>query len=179
MMEAQAIKELERLITENQKIEHGEEVFVPISYKPLRWVDRPDSIYLSTLKSFVEFVGSFDATNCAVLVTNELSVQLLSPPNDVDEKRTLLAEARFDYKPFPFDRFLPSEDFAILLQTRFAMTDNSKGLIAITRKLQIEDGVEFTDDGMAQKVTVKKGISAASIANEVASLTHNPYSFNP
>lgn len=173
MMEAQVIKELERLITENQKIEHDNQVFVPIGYKPLRWIDRPDPIHLSTLRSFVDFVDEVNRTtdnmlsNCAVLITDDLTVQLLSAPHVVDKKRTLLAEAKFDYKPYPFGRFLSSEEFAILLQTRFVITDNAKGLIAITRKLQIEDGVELTDDGMAQKVTIKKGISAASMANEV------------
>lgn len=164
-MEAQVINEIERLVNENHVIEHEGQKFVQENYKPLRYVDRPDAVRLSTLQSLSELAQVCEVD--FIVITDGLSVQMMSRINEVDGKRTILADAAFNYSPYPFDRFLTSEEFTILLQTRFVLTDNAIKILNITSKLYIEDGVEVADNGMAQKVTIKKGISAASIATEV------------
>lgn len=165
-MEANVINEIERLVKENQVIEKDGQMYVPQSYKPLRHVDRTETIRLSTLQSLSEVAkGTFGAD--FMVITDNLRVQMMSGIHEVDKQRTILAEAVFDYSPFPFDKILTSEDFTILLQSRFVMTENAIGILGITSKLHIEDGVELSDNGMAQKVTVKKGISSASIVNEM------------
>ena len=171
-MEAKVITEIERLIKENQVIEKDGQQYVAQNYKPLRHVDRPGTIHLSTLQSLSE-VAKGAAEADFLVITDNLSVQMMSGIHEVDKQRAILAEAAFDYVPYPFDRFIAAEEFAILLQTRFVMTDNAAGILAIASKLHIEDGVEVADNGMAQRVTVKKGISAASIATLAAwSLLH-------
>lgn len=164
-MEAQVINEIERLVNENHVIEHEGQKFVQENYKPLRHVDRPDTIRLSTLQSLSEVAQKHKAD--FMVITDNLSVQMMSGISEVDGKRTILAEAIFAYLPYPFNHFLTSEEFTIMLQTRFVLTENAIGILNITSKLYIEDGVEVADNGMAQKVTIKKGISAASIATEV------------
>ena len=164
-MEAKVINEIERLVKENQVIEKDGQKYVAQNYKPLRHVDRPDTIRLSTLQSLSEVAK--DTMTEFLVITDNLSVQMMSGMHMVDGKRTLLAEAAFDYEPYPFDGFITAEHFAILLQTRFVMTEKAAGILAIASKLHIEDGVEIADNGIAQKVTIKKGISAASLATEV------------
>lgn len=165
-MEAKVITEIERMIKENQVIEKDGQQYVAQNYRPLRHVDRPDTIHLSTLQSLSEVAkGAHEAD--FLVITDRLSVQMLSGMHEVDKQRSILAEAAFDYEPYPFDGFITAEHFAILLQTRFVMTEKAAGILAIASKLHIEDGVEVADNGIAQRVTVKKGVSAASLATEV------------
>lgn len=170
MMQAQAINEIERLVTENHVIEHEGQKFVPKGYKPLRWIDRPQAIYISTLKSFAKIADTISPSEQSkhiIVVSDDFTVRLYGPEHKDDRLRGVIAEARFSYDPYPFNGFVLSEEFAILLQTRFVMTEEAQKLIHTVSKLHIEDGVELADNGMAQKITVKRGISSASLASEV------------
>lgn len=171
MIEANAITKIEQLVQEKQVIEHNGEKFVPIGYHVLRNVNRYDRLLFNTLHSLVSFVNEntqgINLEGAICVVNEDLSVSVLSAPSSVDLKRTELVIAENTPRTLEFNTFHASELFNILLQTRCIYTEEAMDLFGITSKLIMEDNVNLSDDGMSQKVTIKKGMSAASIMSEV------------
>ena len=167
MIEADAISKIEKLVQDKQVIEYAGEKFVPIAYKVLRNVDKVPAIHLNTLESLVKFISEnwqgLDIGNAIAVVDEDLSVAVFSKPNQIDWTRTLIVHAENVPKAFPFNEFVSSELFNIFLQTRFVYNEEAKSLFGITSRLQLDEGVDLADDGMTQKVTIKKGMSAASM----------------
>ena len=167
MIESDAISKIEQLVQDKQVIEHAGEKFVPIAYKVLRNVDRTPPVHLNTLESLVKFIGdnwqSLDLTNAIAIIDERLSVGVVSKPDQRDLARTLIVQAESVPQVFKFNEFIPSELFNIFLQTRFVYNEEAKYLFGITSRLQLDEAVDIADDGMTQKVTIKKGMSAASM----------------
>lgn len=167
MIEADAISKIEKLVQGKQVIEHNGEKFVPITYKVLRNVDRTPCVNLNTLKSLVDFVNEntqgLDLDGAIAVINGDLSVHVVSMPNYIDRERTPIVSAKNVPEAFEFNKFLPAEVFNIYLQTRFVYNEEAKSLFGITSRLQLDEGVDLADDGMTQRVTIKKGMSAASM----------------
>lgn len=167
MIESDAIERIERLVQDKQIIEHNGEKFVPITYKVLRNVDKVPAIHLNTLESLVKFINenqqSLDIVNSIAVVNEDLNVGVLSRPNQVDMTRTLIVHSENVPQAFKFNEFIPAELFNILIQTRFVYNEEAQYLFSITSRLNIDEGVELADDGTTQRVTIKKGMSAASM----------------
>ena len=170
-MDGTAIKELRQIIESSQKIEYEGGVFVPGNYKELEFaVYREDPVRFSTLLSLADFIltnpNLLDLNGSFILINEDLSVSLLSDTDDY-KKRTLFAKAQFELSTFHFNQFIESELFNIHLQTLFVFEENAQELFSIASKLQIDEGVTLSDDGMSQKLTIKKGMSAASAVGAV------------
>jgi hypothetical protein len=167
MIEADAIERIERLVQDKQVIEHNGEKFVPINYKVLRNVDRTPCVNLNTLKSLVDFVNEnkqgLDLHGAIAVINGDLSVYVVSRPSLIDAERAPIVSAKNVPQAFEFDKFIPAELFNILIQTRFVYNEEAQYLFSITSRLNIDEGVELADDGTTQRVTIKKGMSAASM----------------
>ena len=167
MIEADAIAKIEKLVQDKQVIEHNGEKYVPIPYRVLRNVDRTPHVRLNTLESLVRFINEnpqqMDLSNTIAIVDKNLSVAVLSRPDMVDKDRTPVVVAESVPEAFEFNSFLPAELFNIYLQTRFVYNEEAQFLFSITSRLNIDEGVELADDGTTQRVTIKKGMSAASM----------------
>lgn len=167
MIEADAISKIEKLVQDKQVIEHNGEKFVPIGYKVLRNVDRTPPVRLNTLESLVRFITEnpqrLDLSNTIAIIDSCLTVGVLSGPDMRDMARTPIVVAESIPEAFEFNKFLPAEVFNIYLQTRFVYNEEAKSLFGITSRLQLGEGVDLADDGMTQRVTIKRGMSAASM----------------
>ncbi len=166
-MDGAAVKEIRDIVINSQKIEYEGGVFVPGNYKELEFTKyREDTVNLSTLTSLADFIevnpNFLDLEGAFVVINKDLSVSLLSSPDDDHRKRTLFAHAQFELEQFSFNRFIEAELFNILLQTLFIYDQPAQNLFTIASKLQIDEGITISDDGLTQNVTVKKGMSAAS-----------------
>lgn len=185
-MDGSAVQAIRDMALKNHVIDFEGAKFVPQGYTELRFhVDRPKTLEFNTLKSLVDFVkenpNDLPLDGAIVVINQDRSVNLYSNMDDNDAQRTLLVIAKTDIDSFPFDRFLPSEAFNIYLQTRFVYDENAMNLFKTTSRLRVDEGVTISDDGMSARVTIQKGISAASadIANVPTRVTLAPYRMFP
>lgn len=184
-MEAQVIQEIRDLVLESQIIDHDGKKYVPRSYKILRQIEKTPGFEVSTLESLVAFIMNnpqgLDLGGAIAIITDDMEVKVLSAPHIEDKQRNLVIGAKSDFDKFRFDTFQSSETFNIHLQTRFVYNDQAKELFTVASKLVIDEGVTLSDDGMSQKLTVKRGMSSASAQNMVipSRMALRPYRIFP
>lgn len=185
-MDGSAVNAIRDLALKNSVIEHEGAKFVPQSYKELRFqVDRPGQLDFNTLQSLADFVkenpNDMEFMGAIVVINQDRSVSLYSDLEDGDQQRTHLVYTKMEIEPFPFNQFIPAEMFNIYLQTRFIYTDSAQDLFKITSRLKVDEGVTLSDDGLSARVTIQKGISAASadVANIPTRVILAPYRIFP
>ena len=174
-MNENEVNAIERIIMDKQIIEVGGITYSRNHYSVVEpYVKRPDAVGFNTLISMVEFAKNNkidhpkeENAGYFAMIDSSLSVSFHTGIHAEDKKRTCVATAVNLFERFSFDRFMPSEVFNIQLQTRFVFEKaEAKTLFSILSKLQIDEGISLSDDGMTTKVTVKRGMSAASIDSE-------------
>jgi hypothetical protein len=142
---------------------------------PADFVD-PTPLRFRFLPGFVEYIrANPDAivmAECLVVVDNCELVRLLTPPNPANNnKRFCYALAEYRAGRFEFNAWHDQEAFIVGLQTRFVETDNLVALRRLASKLDQITEARQADDGMAQQVTLKTGITTVDqveIQNPIA-----------
>jgi len=168
-MDGDAVRKIADLAidAETRKTEDGK-VFVRSDYQPLGVVHK-DTVNMTSLKSFCDFIKqnpqNIDLTEAIIVVNRDFTVSLLSAVNSLDGKRDVIAVAK---KPetagFRFGDRMGVDDFVIAMKSYFVKEDSDwEACFNTARKVQVENGVNIEDNGMAMKVVVKSGISSASI----------------
>jgi len=172
MMNETAIKEIESLTINShlKKDARGIEWVRKGEMVPLVPVHEP-TVKVSTLASFSDFIVNnpqkLNLEGAIVVINSDFTVDLLSAPSEVDKERTILLRAKaYEFEPFRFSYSYDLESFIVALKTKFVMGEDWEVVFNLVRKVQISEGVELEDDGMSQKVTVKNGVSAASITKK-------------
>lgn len=186
-MNENEVAAIERIVESKQIIEVNGLTYARADYRVVEpRVKRPDVVMMNTLLSLAEFLKNTEVNDVAfglfLLIDNNMEVSLYSGVDMRDSKRTLLANASNQFRQFEFDKFHSSEYFNIMLQTRFVYEDgDAKKLFATMSKLQIDEGIKLSDDGMTQQVTIKRGMSAASAEAEAVKtrMTLSPYRIFP
>jgi len=185
-VDGSAVKAIQELTQKNCVIDFEGAKFVPQSYQELRFhVDRPAKLEFNTLASLADFVkenpNDMEFMGAIVVINQDRSVSLYSDLEDGDQQRTLLVTTKVEIEPFPFNQFIPAEMFNIYLQTRFIYTESAQDLFRITSRLKVDEGVTLSDDGLSARVTIQKGISAASadVANVPTRVLLAPYRIFP
>jgi hypothetical protein len=136
----------------------------------------PTALRFFYLPGFVEYCRSnpdgLVMDECLVVVCNHGRVELLTPPNPANcNKRFCYAVADYQGGRFGFDRWQDQEDFMVGLQTRFVETDNLKKLRRLVGKLADITEAQVADNGLAQVVNVKTGVTTVDqveIQNPIA-----------
>lgn len=171
MMDGDAVKRIQELALDAdiKKTSDGRQ-FVRSDYKPLGVV-HPQTLYFTSLKSLCRFFNENPQKMCltgAIFVVNrDFTVSLLSPANDFDGERDVIAVAKKpDTASFRFGEKMGVDEFVIAMKSYFVKEDSDWEVCFNTaRKVQIENDVNIDDDGMGMKLTIKSGISSASIEN--------------
>lgn len=185
-MDGEAIRRLEEMVLKGEtKTQNGVQ-YVRGDYHALG-VRHDETVRFSTLEDFCLFAKrnpqNQEATNPIIVVNPNFTVSLLSAPNPYDGRRTELAMAKaHDVDGFRFGNTYDVEAFIIALKSKFDSHDSDwEAVFNLVRKVQIEEGVELNDDGMSQKVTIKKGVSAASVEAAVKPVDYalRPYRIFP
>lgn len=185
-MDGEAIRRIAELAVQAETKNFKDTVYVKDNYHPLG-VTHDETVRFSTLDDFCTFIKTNpqkqDLKNAIVVVNSNFSVSLLSRVNPLDGQRTEIAVAKMhDIEGFRFGNAYDVEAFVIALKSKFAREDSDwNEVFNLVRKVQIEDGVELNDDGLSQKVTIKKGVSAASVesANKPVDYALRPYRIFP
>jgi hypothetical protein len=142
---------------------------------PCDFVD-PTPLRFQYLPGFVEYIRAnpdgIIIDECLVVVDNCELVRLLTPPNPANNnKRFCYTLAEYGGGRFGFNHWYEQEEFIVGLQTRFVETDNLVALRRLASKLDQTTEARQADDGMAQQVTLKTGITTVDqveIQNPIA-----------
>lgn len=132
---------------------------------------RPGSREVYSLTGFADYIISdIDGhlshhKKLMVKVISPTLVALDSPIYGVESKSDRLATCKAEMPRIEFDRYLPPDDFQIMLMTRFVQSENRDKVLAFAGKIRADESLETADDGFSQRVTIKTG--AASNANVV------------
>ena len=96
-----------------------------------------------------------------VRVVSPKRVEVLSPMIGPYHERFIEAECDALVPDIPFGRFQGVDEFQIMLQSRFEDSANRALVLQLSGSLRTEQENKIADDGVSQKVTIKRGVATA------------------
>lgn len=168
MMEKEAIEKIESLVDAGRTVEVDGMLFSSKEMRPVMYEPGIDAIRINSLLGFCNYINhNFDKTdplkNCMVVVNDINHVTLVSSVYGNQRNRDVWISACIDehMDTFPFDHFMAQEDFAIRFRSSFVEKDgdDTQYVLSYANKLTGGTQLETEDDGVTQKVNVKRGIS--------------------
>jgi len=127
---------------------------------------RADPVKMHTLTGLVDYLkAGIDKTaeKMLVQVVSPVSVRVISML-DEDRKREELALATASVPDFDYGRYIEQEKFLISLQAKFLPNDDRELLLKFAGTVKNESIAQYGDNGVAQKATIKTGISTVGDA---------------
>ena len=156
------------------------------SDKPLQRIDYdpvPESLQTRTLTSIIDYINQ----DVDYIRGNKLMLQVVSPVKvkvkdflNRNMVRSTYISAEAEVPDIPFGRYIPLEEFKILLASCFEDSktfgcDNDKEiLLSFVSHVQVGTVADYGDDGISQKAVVSRGIT-----NKEEVLVPNPVSLCP
>lgn len=124
----------------------------------------PSPLQFHYLPGFVEYCRAnpdgLVMDECLACVPSYDRVELLTPPNPANcNRRFTYAVADYQGGRFSFNSWHDHEEFMVGLQTAFVETPNLVALRQLVSKMDQITEARQSDDGMAQKLTLKTGIT--------------------
>ena len=173
------IKEALQWIVESQQpkiIRDGDWSYTSEKLQRLDEELRADPIGMSTLSGLVDYIKSkVDALDDKMLihVVSPTEVRLISPL-DADREREYLVKVRAELPEITYGRFLKTEPFLISIRANFVQNEGSEAVLRFAGKIESGTLAAYSDDGISQSATVKKGI-----AGKESALVPNPVKLRP
>lgn len=140
-------------------------------YTEMDALPAPSMFTAYTLDGLIEWIkadvnGFFKRPEerCIARVSSPTEVEVLTPCKGSENKMQRLAKCSYLAPDIKFDRFMDSEDFAIMIQTNFIEDDYQKVVLQIARNLVEDHSEQTADDGISQRVTIKQGVQAVDSA---------------
>lgn len=123
----------------------------------------PGTLVVRNLSGIVDYLqNNFDnQPPVLVQVAGPTKVHVFSTFNR-DMSRNQLIQAEALLPEIPFEKFLSTEAFNVLLQSCFVSNEHSVALLAVVGNIQESDVQTVGDDGISQQVTAKSGIATLS-----------------
>lgn len=135
--------------------------------KPAR-AEKPDVFEAFSLSGLVDFIktdvdGMFNEKDYrhTVRVVNTRRVEVLTPMYGYYKERDVVAECDALVPDIPFGKFMDVDEFQIMLQSRFEDSTNRALVLQLSGSLRSEQSNQIADDGVSQKVTIKRGVATA------------------
>lgn len=95
-----------------------------------------------------------------LVVHSHAGVALMKVDTDLHGRREILVNVSLtDGDSFPFNKFVPREEFVIGLQSRFVQDSVTDELLRLTSSLEASVVALAEDDGISQRTTVKQGVA--------------------
>jgi len=169
-MEKEAIEKIEELVTDSYTVNVGGRTYSAAALKPVLYEPRPKTLEVHNLRGFCGFINNdidsdIKGNPYLIVVNSASSVDLISAVSGEDKRRDIPVTAGLDpeLKKFPFGTFLVQEEFAILFRSLFVQKkgDDSEYVLQYASKLVGGTGVDVDDNGITQRVQVKRGVSGA------------------
>lgn len=171
----EAIDKIEDLVTRSIIMEVDGKKMSTRNFIPVDFEAQAQLLTVLSLTGFVDFVNrnidNLDLKAHYIAVVEDIDrVILPSTLFGVRKNREILIEACLDknMKKFPFDRFLPQDEFIIKLHSLFQKKegDDFEYVSALVSKIKQADSANTEDDGITQNIIVKKGVSGALVGKE-------------
>lgn len=122
-------------------------------------------VEFKTLTSLIDYVkaqverdGIYSYKDLYILIENPTSVVVFEKDSPVDGKKTYICRAKAELPSVRYDYYYGSEEFNILLQSRFCPSDEVKELLAIVGNVKSSEVQTNSDNGVSQMVQTNKGI---------------------
>jgi len=167
-MKRDAIEKIEEMAMAGITVEVDGRQWTSKPLKPVIYNPRPEAIIVHNLRGFCGFINNdidkiIEGNPFLIVVNNPKSVDLISAVDDEEKERTVLIKAEISeqLEEFPFGRFLDQEEFAITFRSLFisGKEDDFDYVLSYSSKLLGGTQIESDDDGITQKVSIKKGVS--------------------
>lgn len=180
MIDASFVEKIEQLITDvnpiavdadgKQYIKTGwEEKFIP-TYQ--------NTIHCNFLTGVLEFLKSDIAGKSLkelyVLVSGFAMVHVNSKINPEDRNDEVILEASINTFNFRYGNQYTKEEMIVKLQSQFEETPDREKLLEILSNVVDEDIIESNDNGLHQRVTVKKGLAKVGSEDIPKNVTLTP-----
>ncbi len=164
------MKKIEELVKQGEVLEIDGKKYS--SEKLYRVFDEPlaRTVVVNSLTGFVDFiernVDDLDLASRYIAWAESFdSVSLVSRLTELSREREKLLTAKLDdyFESFPFGEFLGQEDFLIKLHSLFEKKegDDFDYVSEMVSKIVQANSADTEDDGITQRVTIKKGVSGA------------------
>lgn len=133
---------------------------------------------IHTLTGLVDYIKNtsdmYPETKYMIKVSDPTHVELISELN-ADREREQLVNVVTEPPTFPFGKFINSEEFIINVQSKFV--DNADRALILKFAGNVKCGTvsEYGDDGVGQKVTIKRGVASLQQVEVPNPCTLQPY----
>lgn len=157
------LKELAQYIVDLRKPEIKEFNGIQYTDKHLETIKMPlaDSLKTQTLTSIVDYINKgadgLSSDYLLVHILNEQTVLIYSRLLKLREREQFI-HASAQVPCIQFGRYMDLESFNIMLQSQFIRTETVEKLLKLVGNITDETVMNASDDGVTQKVTVRKGI---------------------
>jgi hypothetical protein len=122
-------------------------------------------IKMDTLTSFVDYIKAqvirdklYEYKRLYIHITSPTSVEAFETDNPVDGEKTYIGYANALLPDIRYDEYYDSENFNILLQSRFCQSDVTRQLLSIVGNVKTSDVQTKSDNGITQTVHTNKGV---------------------
>jgi len=169
-MERDAIEKIEELVEKGMAVEIDGLHWTNQGLDPVIYNPKPDTLTVHNLRGFCGFINNdidkmIKGKPHLIIVNSPKSVDLISDADELEKERTVLISAKISgqLQEFPFGRFMDQEEFAIAFRSLFeaGKEDDFEYVLSYASKLVGGTQIDGDDDGITQKVTVKRGLSGA------------------
>jgi len=119
-------------------------------------------LHCHTLSGLVDFYDTLNVEEQRQVVFHIVDFDKVAIVSDVfgpEKQREKFIVAESYSQENPFNRYFPHEDFMIKILSLFVQDDKTSNILRIVGNLKIEDGAQYSDDGLSQKITAKTGIT--------------------
>jgi hypothetical protein len=134
----------------------------------------PEPLYTSTLSGVYDYASTFDATEFLIHVSDFNEVSIIGRLDESYKTRETHLVSKAFSGNFKFGLWLDIEQFIISLMACFENSDSRISLLSFLGSIQVQDSVVKDDNGVSQRVTVKKGVTSL-----VEATVPNPVSLRP
>jgi hypothetical protein len=166
----ETIEKIEQLVKDRLIVEVEGRKYTPVTLKPVMYIPRPETTLVHNLRGFCGFITNdidkrIDKDRSLIIVDSPQQVRLVSATSGDDLGREALVQAELDegLEIFPFEKFLSQEEFAIRFRSLFTQKkgDDFEYVLSYASKLVGGTQIDGDDDGITQKVSIKRGLSGA------------------
>jgi len=134
---------------------------------------KPEALHVSSLQGVVEYLKQSNKAHL-IHIPRYNEVQVLSGLNETYQSRFYYVTASVPKNLFIFDRFMSVESFIISVMANFVETPGRQEVLAFVSGMQADDQDKSEDDGISQKVMVKRSVTTVGSA-----IVPNPVELQP
>lgn len=126
---------------------------------------KPTTKNIFTLQGLVDFIKADvdklfadPAKKYIVSILDPWKVEVVSPLCGIENTRNIIARCEYRPDSIQFNRYLDPDDFIVQMQSRFEDTPSRAIVLSVIGNMSDEQTGSTMDDGVTQKITVKKGV---------------------